>query len=66
LHSAWSKGHSVKHQISKYEARAKHPAGINSKQAQMFKIEMTKIFQIVIANEVKQSREIATLLRSSQ
>ena len=32
----------------------------------MFKIEMTKIFQIVIANEVKQSREIATLLRSSQ
>jgi hypothetical protein len=32
----------------------------------MTKTKMTQILQIVIANEVKQSHEIATSLRSSQ
>jgi hypothetical protein len=31
-----------------------------------FKMQMFQILQIVIANEVKQSQEIATSLRSSQ
>jgi hypothetical protein len=32
----------------------------------MFKIQMAQSLEIVIANEVKQSHEIATSLRSSQ
>jgi hypothetical protein len=42
---------------SKYEIPA---CGRQAKQARMIKIQMTQSLQIVIANEVKQSHEIAT------
>ena len=44
---------------SKHEIR-------NPKQYRMTEIQMFQILQIVIANEVKQSQEIATSLGSSQ